>query len=198
MKRIILNPNAVTSVAVILVIGLTLLIWKGHGQRQSVKTLVGESPPLSTGGSDWPERRAVLREVGVPAIVIRLSRRKRMAYKEDTRVKHAKENALSQENNETEAVDEIDEDAKILRALQMYTDTVSCEPPAEAALREVERGLEAEIKISEEVATEWTQALTPILHGDDAQAIKGVFQQFSDWAHKREKGVTGSQNKVNT
>jgi len=190
MKRITLNPNAVISVAVILGIGLTLLIWRGHSQRQSVKTLVGASPPLHAGGSsDGPERGAVLHEVGVPAILTRLSHGMERAYKEDTRVKHTKYDTPPLENNENEAVDEIDEDAKILQALQVYSDTISCEPAAEATLREVERGLEAEIKVSEEVATEWTQVLAPILHGDDPQAIKGVFQQFADWAHNRKAGV---------
>jgi hypothetical protein len=192
-----LNPNAVISIAVILGIGLTLLIWRGHNQRQSVKTLVGASPPFRAGISDRPERGAALHEVGVLAMLTRLSRGRERAYKEDTRMKQAKSDNPSLENNaRNETVDEIDEDAKVLQALQVYTDTISCEPPVEARLREVERELQVEIRVSEEVATEWTQALSPILHGDDPAAMKGVFQQFADWADTHKARVRGGKATV--
>jgi hypothetical protein len=190
-----MNPNAVAMTAVILIIGLALLL-KAHSIKHSAKTLAGMSPPSRL--DDMLGQEATLQGLGVPAILTRLSRSKtEMAYKEVLIVERSNKEEVSPtaDGIKGETADEIDEDRQILRALQAYTDTNTREPPTtDGALRDIEQRLDEEVRISEAVATEWTETLSPILHGDEPQAVKGVFQQFESWASNRRKRRTESSS----
>jgi hypothetical protein len=111
------------------------------------------------------------------------------------------------ETEPTAPADEIEIDLQVLRHLRTYNDlkpllgesldgrssrdddSASAEQAlkADQALKNVTQKLEAEIDTSEQIASDWTEALSPLLHGDDPEMIKGIFKDFNSWAAEKRR-----------
>lgn len=112
--------------------------------------------------------------------------------------------AMTKQNIERrrEQIDQLETDLEIVRRLQALNDTdteilleeddaVDTTPQVgdldrtETALKQLEAQFVSEIQTSAEIATGFTEALSPLLHGDDPKAIKDGFAQFVAWREKQ-------------